>query len=94
MSEITEKWSDIDWIVVNNNVKKLRQRIFNASLPKDVRNLRFLQKLMLKSKSNIFASLRNVSNNTGGKTRGIDGEVLSITILPFEREISKLLNVK
>lgn len=72
-----EKWSDVNWAVVNKNVDSLRKRILRAKVNKDFRNLRSLQRLMLKSKSNILLSIQKVASNKGGKTFGIDSESIS-----------------
>lgn len=66
-------WSEIDWIVVNSNVKRLRERIYKAKRDKNYRKLRSLQRLMLKSSSNILLSINAISSNSGRKTPGIDG---------------------
>jgi RNA-directed DNA polymerase len=55
----------------------LRQRIFTASQAGDLKRVRNLQKLMLRSRSNTLVSVRRVTElNAGRKTAGIDGKVV------------------
>ena len=69
-------WDAIDWRAHEENVRRLRQRIFKASQDGDWPKVRNLQKLMLRSRSNTLVSVRQVTQrNTGRKTAGIDGEV-------------------
>ncbi len=57
-------------------LRRLRQRIFKASQKGDLKRVRNLQKLMLRSRSNTLVSVRRVTqHNAGRKTAGIDGEV-------------------
>jgi RNA-directed DNA polymerase len=70
-------WSQIDWRSVEDQVRRLRQRIFTASKAGDLARVRRLQKLMLRSRSNTLVSVRRVTErNTGRLTAGIDGEVV------------------
>ncbi|MFI5753597.1 reverse transcriptase N-terminal domain-containing protein, partial [Streptomyces sp. NPDC051644] len=45
-------WASIDWRRVEEDVRRLRQRIFTASQAGDLKKVRNLQKLMLRSRSN------------------------------------------
>src|SRR6476646_8511724 len=66
----------VDWHAAQENVRRLRQRIFTASQAGDLRRVRNLQKLMLRSHANTLVSVRRVTEiNAGRKTAGIDGEV-------------------
>jgi len=70
-------WSAIDWRTHEDNVGRLRQRIFKATREGDLKKVRNLQKLMLRSWSNTLVSVRQVTQrNAGRKTAGIDGEVV------------------
>jgi RNA-directed DNA polymerase len=70
------QWSKIDWRAQEEQVRRLRQRIFTASQEQDWPRVRNLQKLMLRSRANTLVSVRQVTQrNTGRKTAGIDGEV-------------------
>ena len=69
-------WDAIYWRPVEDDVRRLRQRIFKASQEGDLSRVRNLQKLMLRSRSNTLVSVRRVAqHNAGRKTAGIDGEV-------------------
>jgi RNA-directed DNA polymerase len=74
--EITD-WPSIDWRRVEDDVRRLRQRIFTASQAGDLAKVRNLQKLMLRSRANTLARVRRVTEvNAGRKTAGIDGRVV------------------
>ncbi len=69
-------WDAINWPVHEDNVRRLRQRIFKAVQEGDLARARNLQKLMLRSWSNTLTSVRQATQrNAGRKTAGIDGEV-------------------
>ncbi|MFE9881629.1 group II intron reverse transcriptase/maturase [Streptomyces sp. NPDC005784] len=70
-------WDAIDWQAQEESVRRLRQRIFTASQAGDLKRVRNLQKLMLRSLSSTLVSVRRVTEiNTGRKTAGIDGQVV------------------
>jgi RNA-directed DNA polymerase len=70
------EWGAIDWRACEQDVRRLRQRIFKAAREGDWPKVRNLQKLMLRSRANTLVSVRQVTQrNTGRKTAGIDGEV-------------------
>ena len=72
--EVLDWWS-IDWQQVENDVRRLRQRIFTASRNGDLKKVRSLQKLMLRSRSSALLSVRRVAEiNAGRKTAGVDGK--------------------
>ena len=69
-------WEVIDWRLHEENVRRLRQRIFKAAQDGSLATVRDLQKLMLRSWSNTLVSVRQVTQlNAGRKTAGVDGEV-------------------
>jgi RNA-directed DNA polymerase len=69
-------WDAIDWQLHEDNVRRLRRRIFTAVQEGDLAKARNLQKLMLRSWSNTLSSVRQATQrNAGRKTAGIDGEV-------------------
>jgi len=72
----TEKqtdWNAIDWRKANRTVRNLRQRIFRAAQEGNLKKVRSLQKLMLKSYSNRLVSVRRVTQiNAGKHTPGVD----------------------
>jgi RNA-directed DNA polymerase len=70
-------WQSIDWKKANRIVRNLRQRIFRATQHGDWKTVRSLQKLMLRSRSNILVSVRRVTQvNQGRKTPGVDKVVV------------------
>ena len=70
-------WHAIDWWRVEDDVRRLRQRIFTASKAGDLARVRSLQKLMLRSRANTLVSVRRVTErNAGRMTAGVDGEVV------------------
>lgn len=73
--DVPTDWLSIDWQQVEDDVRRLRQRIFAASQAGDLARVRNLQKLMLRSRANMLASVRRVTEvNAGRKTAGIDGK--------------------
>ena len=70
-------WDAVDWRQVEDDVRRLRQRIFTASKAGDLKKVRNLQKLMLRSRPNALLSVRRVTEvNAGRKTAGVDGRVV------------------
>jgi RNA-directed DNA polymerase len=70
-------WRQVDWRRVEDDVRRLRQRIFTASKAGDLKKIRSLQKLMMRSRANTLLSVRRVTErNTGRLTAGVDGEVV------------------
>jgi RNA-directed DNA polymerase len=70
-------WGSVDWLKAEEEVRRLRQRIFTASQAGDLKQVRNLQKLMLRSRANALLSVRRVTEqNAGRKTAGIDGKVV------------------
>jgi RNA-directed DNA polymerase len=70
-------WELIDWRTVEHNVRRMRQRIFTAAKAEDLRRVRRLQRLMLRSRSNTLSSVRRVTERNAGRlTAGVDGEVV------------------
>ncbi len=71
------EWGSINWPRVEGEVRHLRQRIFTASQAGDLKKVRNLQKLMLRSRANALMSVRRVTElNAGRKTAGVDGKVV------------------
>jgi RNA-directed DNA polymerase len=70
-------WHAVDWRACENNVRRLRQRIFTASKAGDLPRVRRLQRLMLGSRSNALVSVRRVTERNAGRlTAGVDGEIV------------------
>jgi len=69
-------WDAIRWRRQQGQVQRLRQRIFKATQAGDLKQVRNLQKLMLRSRANTLVSVRRVAQrNTGRYTPGVDGQV-------------------
>src|SRR5216684_8790267 len=70
-------WNAINWRKADRIVRNLRQRIFRAAQANDLRKVRSLQKLMLRSYSTILISVRRVTQVNAGKyTPGVDKVVV------------------
>lgn len=70
-------WHEVDWAGTEENVRRLRQRIFAASQAGNLRKARNLQNPMLRSYNNTLVSVRRVTEiNAGRRTAGIDGRVV------------------
>jgi RNA-directed DNA polymerase len=71
------EWDAVDWRAAEQDVRRLRQRIFAATRAEDWKRVRNLQKLMLRSRANALISVRRVTEiNAGRKTAGVDGQVV------------------
>jgi len=71
-----DAWERADWRRHEEQVRRLRGRIFKAVQEGDWPLARNLQKLMLRSWANTLVSVRQVTQrNTGRRTAGIDGLV-------------------
>ncbi|WP_425587954.1 reverse transcriptase domain-containing protein, partial [Streptomyces marokkonensis] len=69
-------WDAMNWRTHEDHVRRLRQRIFKATKEGDLKKVRNLQKLMLRSRSNTLVSVRQATQrNAGRKTAGVDGVV-------------------
>src|SRR5919202_2000117 len=69
-------WASIDWAAANRVVQRLQQRIFRASQQGCWRQVRSLQKLLLRSNANLVLSVRQVTQvNDGHATPGVDGRI-------------------
>jgi RNA-directed DNA polymerase len=70
-------WDAVDWRAAEDDVRRLRQRIFTATQAGDWKKVRNLQKLMLRSRANAVLSVRRVTEvNAGRKTAGVDGRLV------------------
>ena len=71
-----DAWDHVDWRHQEEQVRRLRGRIFKAVQEGDWPLARNVQKLMLRSWSNTLVSVRQVTQrNAGRRTAGIDGLV-------------------
>jgi RNA-directed DNA polymerase len=64
-------WDAVDWQTVEADVRRLRRRIFAATRAGDLKQVRNLQKLMLRSRANTLVSVRRVTqrNTATGSPR-------------------------
>ena len=69
----TTDWNSINWCKANRIVRNLRRRIFKATQDGNYRLVRSLQRLMMRSYSNLLLSVRKVTQTNRGKnTPGVD----------------------
>ena len=70
----TVGWDSINWQKVDRYVYKLQKRIYAASRRGETKQVRKLQKTLMRSWSNKVLSVRRVTQeNRGKKTAGVDG---------------------
>src|SRR5207247_8001348 len=70
------RWDKIDWRAQEEQVRRLRQRIFTASQEQDWPRVRNLQKLMLRGRAGTLVRVRRgTEGNAGRRPAGIDGGV-------------------
>lgn len=71
-------WSQVNWRQAKKIVRNLRQRIFRARKLGQWRQLRGLQKLLIRSRANLLLSVRQITQvNDGKRTAGVDKEVIN-----------------
>ena len=72
----TATWSEIDWTATEAVVKRLQGRIYRAAAAGNGRQVKNLQKLLVRSTSAKRLAVRRVAQqNAGRNTPGIDGVV-------------------
>ncbi|WP_435243322.1 group II intron reverse transcriptase/maturase [Streptomyces cucumeris] len=77
-------WHSVNWAKAEASVRRLRQRIFKAAQDGDLKRVRNLQKLMLRSHANTLVSVRRVTQlSEGRRTAGVDQET---ALTPYKRE--------
>ena len=70
----TVEWRSINWRKLERRVYKLQKRIYQASQRGDIKALRRLQKMLMKSWSARALAVRRITqDNQGKKTAGVDG---------------------
>jgi RNA-directed DNA polymerase len=70
-------WHSTDWCQAVEFVRKLRQEIFRAARQGDLKKVRTLQRIMLRSYENRVMAVRRVTQTNRGKnTPGVDKVVL------------------
>jgi RNA-directed DNA polymerase len=77
--QLMVEWNQVNWRKLERKVFKLQKRIYRASTRGNVKALRKLQKMLMKSWSARTLAVRRVTqDNQGKKTAGVDG-VKSLT---------------
>ncbi len=72
--DVALEWDAIDWRLHEDNVRRLRRRIFKAAKDEDLAKVRSLQKMMLRSWSNTRAACgRSRSATPAAGRRGSTG---------------------
>jgi RNA-directed DNA polymerase len=71
-------WNQVNWRKARKIVNNLRKRIFRARKLGQWKQLRRLQKLLLKSHANLLLATRQITQQNNGKnTAGVDKEVVN-----------------
>ena len=71
----SEAWKNLDWKKFQRDLLRLQKRIYKAMQDEDLRKVRSLQHLVLKSRAARMLAVRQVSQlNSGKKTCGVDGQ--------------------
>lgn len=71
-------WSQVNWRQAKEIVRNLRQRIFRARKLGQWKQLKRLQKLLIRSHANLLLSVRQITQvNDGKQTAGVDKEVIN-----------------
>ncbi|NER06264.1 MAG: RNA-dependent DNA polymerase [Okeania sp. SIO3C4] len=70
----SEQWNTFNWKLARKKVFRLQRRIYKAAHRGDYKQVRNLQKLLLRTNAAKFLAIRRVTQeNQGNKTAGIDG---------------------
>src|SRR5258705_6291015 len=77
--EVQHQWDAIRWRAHEDNVRRLRQRIFKAVQDRDLAKARNLQKLMLRSSSNTLVSVRQATPRNNGRQKAGYSRAVALT---------------
>jgi RNA-directed DNA polymerase len=84
VSSEAAQWYAIDWRTINRNVRRnvrrLQVRIVQATKEGRWGKVLALQRLLTHSYSGKVHAVRRVTENTGKKTPGVDGEIWDIPV--------------
>jgi RNA-directed DNA polymerase len=69
-------WRSINWKQANRNVRRLQRRIVEAQQQNKKRKVRALQFILTRSYSARCLAVRRVTENSGRRTAGVDGQKL------------------
>jgi len=67
-------WNQVDFKTANTIVLSLQRRIAKATIKRNFKKVKNLQKLLVRSKSARIMAIRQVTCNRGKRTPGVDGE--------------------
>jgi RNA-directed DNA polymerase len=73
-------WHSINWKPVNRNVRRMQRRIVQAQQQGKKRKVRALQFILTRSYSGRCLAVRRVTENTGKRTPGVDGQLLDTPV--------------
>src|SRR5499427_136068 len=73
-TDIPLAWHQINWRQAERNVRRLQTRIAQATLEGKWNKVKALQRLLTHSFSGKALAVRRVTENTGKRTPGVDGE--------------------
>jgi RNA-directed DNA polymerase len=71
------QWSDIDWAKCTRNVRRLQIRIVKATQVGRWNKVKALQRILTSSFSGKALAVKRVTENEGGRTAGVDGQIWS-----------------
>ncbi len=71
------RWEDIDWKTVEQNIFRKQNQMYRATLASNITEVRRLQRDLLKDPYARLLSVKRVtSENTGKYTPGVDGAII------------------
>jgi RNA-directed DNA polymerase len=74
-----EQWRTVTWNEFDKQIRKIQERIYNASSRNDLKSVRALQKVLVGLTSAKFIAVRQLSqDNRGKRSAGVDG-IASLT---------------
>ena len=65
-------WHSTDWRAVNQNMRRLQARIVKATQAKRWNKVKALQRLLTHSQSGKLFAVKQVTENSGKRTAGVD----------------------
>nr|YP_010500111.1 hypothetical protein [Gormaniella terricola]UWV18288.1 hypothetical protein [Gormaniella terricola] len=84
-------WTNINWAKVQRDVRRMQHRIYKAKLNKNTKQLYWLQKRLINSKTSKLLAVRSVTTlNKGKNTAGIDKQIFTKP----EQKLSLALSLK
>ncbi len=83
-SHSNESWHTINWELCHQRVKKLQVRIAKATKKGNWRQVKKLQRMLVRSFSARALAVRRVTENRGKKTPGVDREIWNTPFLKWD----------